>query len=118
MHIYYPRLAWRWGHVRDAPIERRNGIIANGWAINATTANPVGAFADVVIGMTSLPAGSAAISNNVTFAVAVTNYGPSIATNVIVTDMLPAGVPARAARRGRSRSAGRLFCTEVERRRI
>ena len=69
-----------------------DGIISNGWLINLTTADLVGAFADVGAGMTSLPAGSAVISNNVTFVVTVTNYGPSTATNVVVTDTLPPGV--------------------------
>jgi uncharacterized delta-60 repeat protein len=68
------------------------GVIANGWLLNVMTADPVGTFADVGIGMTSLPVVSVAISNNVTFAVTVTNYGPSSATNVIVTNTLPSGV--------------------------
>jgi uncharacterized repeat protein (TIGR01451 family) len=68
------------------------GVIANGWLLNLTTADFIGSFADVGIGMTASPPVTAAISNNVTFVVTVTNYGPSIATNVVVTDTLPSGV--------------------------
>jgi uncharacterized repeat protein (TIGR01451 family) len=67
------------------------GNIANGWLLNLTTADPVGSFADVGISVTP-SASSIAISNNVTFVVAVTNYGPSSAENVILSNTLPSGV--------------------------
>jgi uncharacterized repeat protein (TIGR01451 family) len=68
-----------------------DGFIANGWLLNLTTADPIGQSADLGLGMTSSPVGSVALSHYVTFVVTATNYGPSSATNVVVTDTLPAG---------------------------
>ncbi len=64
------------------------GNIGSGWLLNLTTADPVESPADVGVSVTS-SAGTVAISNNVTFVVAVTNYGPSGAANVVVTNTLP-----------------------------
>ncbi len=64
------------------------GIISNGWFLNLTTANPVGYAADNQLYVT--PA-SASIATNTfwTVSLAVTNYGPSSTTNVLVSDNLP-----------------------------
>lgn len=67
------------------------GNIANGWLLNLTTADPVGSCADVGVSVTP-SASSVGISNNVTFVVAVTNYGVSSAANVVVSNTLPSGV--------------------------
>jgi uncharacterized delta-60 repeat protein len=68
-----------------------DGFITNGWLLNLTTADPVGTSADVGVGMTASTS-PVVVSNDVTFVVTVTNYGPSTATNVVVTDSLPVGV--------------------------
>jgi uncharacterized repeat protein (TIGR01451 family) len=47
--------------------------------------------ADMALGMTALPNPMIA-GNNLTYSIVVTNLGPSIATNVIVTHLLPANV--------------------------
>ena len=68
------------------------GMINNGWSVALTTANPVGFAADsqIYVSATNI---FVAPGTNFTLALCVTNYGPSIATNVYVTDTLPgAGV--------------------------
>jgi uncharacterized repeat protein (TIGR01451 family) len=67
------------------------GIISNGWILTLTTANPVGSAADVALSMTASPT-NLAVSNNVVYVLAVTNYGPSTASNVVVVETLPSGV--------------------------
>lgn len=67
-----------------------SGSISNGWILNLTTANPVGFSANVVLSMvastTNLVQGG-----NVVYTIGVTNCGPSVSSNAIVTDTLPTG---------------------------
>jgi subtilase family serine protease len=67
------------------------GILNGGWLLSLTTANPVGYAADnqTYSTPTNLPIG---LNTHWNVAVAVTNYGPSISTNVYITDTLPAGL--------------------------
>lgn len=68
------------------------GMINNGWSVTLTTANPVGYAADSQIYVSSTNV-VVAPGTNFSLSLCVTNYGPSIATNVYVTDTLPgAGV--------------------------
>lgn len=67
-----------------------SGIISNGWVLNLTTGGAVPTAADVGLAMTVSPATVVATSN-VTYTLTITNYGPSGATNIVVTDTLPAG---------------------------
>ena len=67
------------------------GYISNGWSLNISTGIPVEQDSDLEMVMTETPA-SATLSNTLTYSISVTNYGPSAATNVIITDTLPAGV--------------------------
>ncbi len=66
------------------------GAISNGWMLTLTTANLVGAAADNQLLMTA-SSGGIVLGGNVTFTIAVTNYGPSSSTNVLVTDTLQSG---------------------------
>jgi uncharacterized repeat protein (TIGR01451 family) len=64
------------------------GMINNGWSVTLTTANPVGFAADsqIYVSATNIVV---APGTNFSLSICVTNYGPSIATNVYVTDTLP-----------------------------
>jgi len=63
------------------------GMINGGWAVSVTTGTPVGVPADKqVYAPTNL---FLALNATTNITIAVTNYGPATATNVIVTDTLP-----------------------------
>jgi M6 family metalloprotease-like protein/uncharacterized repeat protein (TIGR01451 family) len=67
------------------------GAIANGWFITLTTANAVGYAADNAMYLT--PAlHTNVLGNQWTCVLAVTNYGPSISSNIYVADPIPAGL--------------------------
>jgi uncharacterized repeat protein (TIGR01451 family) len=70
----------------DAPIS--SGMVANGWILNLTTADSVGTAGDVEL-LVSTTNTAAFVGQTATFTVTVTNYGPSLSTNVFVTDDLP-----------------------------
>ncbi len=65
-----------------------SGIISNGWMITLTTANPVGYVADDYLAMSAAPTNLLA-GYNANVSIGVTNYGPSISSNVVVSDSLP-----------------------------
>ena len=67
-----------------------SGTIADGWILNLAVIGPVVGAADVGLAMTASPATIVA-SSNVTYALTVKNYGPSGASDIVVTDVLPAG---------------------------
>jgi hypothetical protein len=75
-----------------------SGTNYNGWALNLTTANPVGFAGDnqlyVNTTVNNQPYGNATnvpvtLGSQWITTLAVTNYGPSSSTNVVVTDKLP-----------------------------
>jgi uncharacterized repeat protein (TIGR01451 family) len=78
----------------DTPLDI--GVNSNGWILNLTLASPVGGAADNQLLMTNqaaqIPSGS-----NAVYYLAVTNWGPSPATNVIVSDTLPSPVTVISA---------------------
>jgi uncharacterized repeat protein (TIGR01451 family) len=75
--------------VQDDTINN-TGAISNGWSVTLTSANPVGYASDNQ--MFASPAVTpVSIGGNWVVKVAVTNYGPSISTNVVVTDTMPIG---------------------------
>jgi uncharacterized repeat protein (TIGR01451 family) len=67
-----------------------SGAISNGWILAVTTANPIGAVADVYLAMTASRTNLFA-SNQATISIGVTNFGPSVSSNVLVSDTLPLG---------------------------
>jgi uncharacterized repeat protein (TIGR01451 family) len=64
------------------------GIITNGWMVTLTTANPVGFWSDNQIYVSATNA-AIGFATNYSLTLAVTNYGPSISSNVLVSDVLP-----------------------------
>jgi uncharacterized repeat protein (TIGR01451 family) len=68
-----------------------SGVISNGWILALTTANPVGAAADNQILMTA-SAGTVPVGGSGNYSLTVTNYGPSVSSNVQVLATLPSGV--------------------------
>lgn len=74
--------------IQDDALNNYAGTNFNGWAVNLTTANPVGYAADnqLFINATNV---SIAPGAQWTMTLAVTNYGPSISSNVFVSDTLP-----------------------------
>jgi len=52
----------------------------------------VGANADLAVSVATSPAGPVALGNNLTYTVSLTNLGPSTATSVVLTNILPANV--------------------------
>jgi uncharacterized repeat protein (TIGR01451 family)/uncharacterized delta-60 repeat protein len=67
-----------------------SGYISNGWSLNINTGVGVEEDSDLGLTVTSAPA-FATLSNTLVYSVSVTNYGPAAATNIIITDTLPAG---------------------------
>ena len=67
------------------------GGISNGWSLSLALAGVVLPAADVGLAMTASPATVVATSN-LTYTLTLTNYGPSTATNIVVTNTLPAGM--------------------------
>ena len=57
----------------------------------ASTTTSVAPAADLSISLVSLP-GSVVVSNNLAYLTAVTNFGPNVATNVVVVQVLPANI--------------------------
>ncbi len=52
----------------------------------------VGANADLAVGVSTTPVGTVALGNNLTYNITLTNLGPSTATGVVITNVLPSGV--------------------------
>jgi uncharacterized delta-60 repeat protein/uncharacterized repeat protein (TIGR01451 family) len=67
-----------------------SGAISNGWLLYLTTAATIVPVADLGIAMFASQATDVQ-SSNLTYTISITNYGPSVASNILVTDILPAG---------------------------
>jgi uncharacterized repeat protein (TIGR01451 family) len=77
------------------------GNFSQGWTLSITTSNLTcctGEFvsSDLAIGESVSP-GAVNVGSNLTYNVSVTNLGPSIATGVVVSDPLPAGLKFTSA---------------------
>jgi uncharacterized repeat protein (TIGR01451 family) len=81
-----------------------SGGISNGWILAVTTANPIGAVADDYLAM-SASRSNLLVGNSVVISIGVTNFGPSVSSNVIVSDSLPFGFTYVSA----SSTAGTVF---------
>lgn len=66
------------------------GIISNGWSVALTTANPIGVDADDYLSMIASPT-NLTVGENANVSIGITNYGPYISSNVVVSDSIPLG---------------------------
>ena len=79
-------------YVEDADVGL-SGFIASGWSLNITTVSSVVPTADLAVGVVAAPS-PARVNNSFVYTLAVTNFGPSIATNVIVSSQFPPAPPS------------------------
>jgi uncharacterized repeat protein (TIGR01451 family) len=77
-----------WTYVKDPSFS--SGLDA-AFIDNVNLPTFVGTWADVGLAMTASP-NPVVVASNLTYVVAVTNYGPSAASGLSATDVLPAGV--------------------------
>jgi uncharacterized repeat protein (TIGR01451 family)/uncharacterized delta-60 repeat protein len=68
-----------------------SGTLNNGWILNLTTGAKLDQSADLAVSVAQLPV-PATVSNVVDYRITVSNYGPAGATNIVLTDILPASM--------------------------
>ncbi|MEO6033813.1 MAG: Calx-beta domain-containing protein, partial [Verrucomicrobiota bacterium] len=83
-----PNGAWFLYVVDDAFFN--SGNISGGWSLSVDASSGLAPIADLSVTMTDSP-DPAATNNNLTYTVTVRNNGPSTASGIVVTDVLPAG---------------------------
>jgi uncharacterized delta-60 repeat protein/uncharacterized repeat protein (TIGR01451 family) len=66
-------------------------IISNGWVLTLTTGSVLTPNSDLAVGLYAWQT-NAVISNSLSYTLAVTNYGPSDAAGVTITNLLPTNV--------------------------
>ena len=81
-----PNGSWLMFLQDDQPIS--GGLVANGWILSLATADFVGTAADLELLMTTTNS-TVFVGQTATFVLTVTNYGPSISTNISIVDDLP-----------------------------
>jgi uncharacterized delta-60 repeat protein/uncharacterized repeat protein (TIGR01451 family) len=84
-----PNGAWSLYVIDDTP--GNYGAISGGWSLSLAFAGVIMPTADVGLAMTAAPSTVVATSNLV-YTLTLTNYGPSTATNIVVTNALPTGM--------------------------
>lgn len=65
-----------------------SGTVSNGWSITLTTGDPVGFAADLAVAQSTTNS-YILVGSNLVCTITVTNYGPSVSSNAVVTDNLP-----------------------------
>jgi uncharacterized repeat protein (TIGR01451 family) len=73
-----------------------SGIISGGWTLAITTVNPINPAANLSISVADAPR-PAFVGVDLTYTVVISNQGPSTATGVTLTDMLPLGANTASA---------------------
>jgi uncharacterized repeat protein (TIGR01451 family)/uncharacterized delta-60 repeat protein len=68
-----------------------SGYLSNGWILNISSGSPVPNDADLELTAT-LSTTNVTLSNSFSYFVSVTNYGPAAASNVILSNTIPAGM--------------------------
>jgi uncharacterized repeat protein (TIGR01451 family) len=81
-----PNGAWNLFVIDDTTLD--SGSIASGWILTLITASVVPGAADLVLGVKDVP-DPVVVGSNLTYTISVTNFGPSTATNVLVSATLP-----------------------------
>jgi uncharacterized repeat protein (TIGR01451 family) len=71
-------------------VELDGGYISNGWVLHISSGQQVESDSDLEVTVNSAPL-VATLSNTLTYTITVTNFGPSTATNVTITDPIPDG---------------------------
>ena len=66
------------------------GAVNGGWALNISTGNPVPANSDLELNVTAAPS-LVTVSNVLVYSVGLTNYGPAVATGVVISNAVPPG---------------------------
>ena len=68
-----------------------SGYVSNGWILNISIGAQVENDSDLQLTLTPSTT-NATLGNALTYFVTLTNYGPSAATNVVVSNMIPSGM--------------------------
>lgn len=68
-----------------------SGVILNGWSLRLTSVTTVNPSVDLALALNGAPE-PAHVGSNLTYTVVVTNNGPNVATNVVVSNFLPSSV--------------------------
>jgi len=72
------------------------GVISNGWRLSINTSDPITPAADLSLGAAAWP-NPVLLGGDVTCTLSITNNGPAMATNVVLTDPMPASIQFLAA---------------------
>jgi uncharacterized repeat protein (TIGR01451 family) len=88
------------------------GTINNGWSLSFGTLGVLPPTVDLVVGMTA-STNTSVVNSNVIYTISITNAGPSTATGVALSNVIPAGVTviSNSASQGAwSTNGGTLIC--------